>query len=154
MNEIQVFSLLLIWTRSGQTVKFPVKWGTVTLIWGGYHHPWFTQGPACCLFGAIHYLNQCCLAVFITIPTEVISAKFQSKYKWVLSSKSGFPQLLKNHWNSDLLQDHWKIIEFHEKFLKFVRMTKSWKNHWILDQSLMEKSLNSEIDVVLTNHLG
>ena len=55
---------------------------------------------------------------------------------------TGFPQLLKNHWNSDLFQDHGKIIEFHEKFLKFVKMKKSWKNHWILDQLLMEKLLN------------
>ena len=81
------------------------------------------------------------------------------QYSWFMidlrsNTLTGFPQLLKNHWNSDLLQDHWKIIEFHEKFLKFVRMTKSWKNHWILDQSLMEKSVNAEIDVVLTNHLG
>ena len=53
-------------------------------------------------------------------------------------SKAGFPQLLKNHWNSDLFQDHGKIIEFHEKFVK---MQKSWKIQWILDQSLMEKSL-------------
>ena len=65
----------------------------------------------------------------------------------------GFPQLLKNHWNSDLFQDHGKIIELHEKFLKFVKMRKSWKNHWILDQLLMEKSLNSEIDIVLTNYI-
>ena len=67
---------------------------------------------------------------------------------------TGFPQLLKNHWNSDLFQDHGKIIEFHEKLLKFVEMKKSWKNHWILDQSLMEKSLNSEIGIVLTNYMG
>ena len=66
----------------------------------------------------------------------------------------GFPQLLKNHWNSDLFQDHGKIIEFHEKFLKFVNIEKSWKNHLILDQLLMEKSLNSEIDIVLTNYMG
>ena len=69
-------------------------------------------------------------------------------------SKTGFPQLLKNHWNSDLFQDHGKIINFHEKFLKFVKMKKSWKNHWILDQLIMEKSLNSEIDIVLTNNMG
>ena len=37
---------------------------------------------------------------------------------------SGFPQLLKNHWNSDLFQDHGKIIEFWISY--------SWKNHWIL----------------------
>ena len=67
---------------------------------------------------------------------------------------AGFPQLLKNHWNSDLFQDHGKIIEFHEKFLKFGEMKKSGNNHWILDQSLMEKSLNSEIDIVLTNYMG
>ena len=66
---------------------------------------------------------------------------------------TGFPQLLKNHWNSDLFQDHGKIIEFYEKFLKFVKMKKSWKNHWISDQLLMEKSLNSEIDIVLTKHI-
>ena len=52
---------------------------------------------------------------------------------------TGFPQLLKNHLNSDLFQDHGKIIEFHEKFLKFVKM---------------EKSLNSEIDIVLTYYMG
>ena len=40
---------------------------------------------------------------------------------------AGFPQLLKNHWNMDLFQDHGKIIEFHEKFLKFVEMKKPWK---------------------------
>ena len=34
---------------------------------------------------------------------------------------TGFPQLLKNHLNSDLFQDHGKIIEFHEKLLKFVK---------------------------------
>ena len=39
--------------------------------------------------------------------------------------------LLKNHWNSDLFQDHVKIIEFQEKLLKFVKMKK-----------IMEKSLN------------
>ena len=62
----------------------------------------------------------------------------------------GFPQLLKIHWNSDLFQDHGKIIEFHEKFLKFVKMEK----YWIWDQLLMEKSWNSEIDIVLTNYRG
>ena len=67
---------------------------------------------------------------------------------------TGFPQILKNHWNSYLFQDHGKIIEFHEKLLKFAKMKKSWKNHWILDQLLMEKSLNSEIDIVLTDYLG
>ena len=67
---------------------------------------------------------------------------------------TGFPQLLKNHWNSDLFQDHGKVIEFHEKFLKFLKMKKSWKNHWILNQLLMEKSLNSEIDIVLTYYMG
>ena len=67
---------------------------------------------------------------------------------------SGFPQLLKNHWNSDLCQDHGKIIEFHEKLLKFVEMNKSLKNHWILDHSVMEKSLNSKIEIVLTNYMG
>ena len=60
---------------------------------------------------------------------------------------TGFPQLLKNHLNSDLFQDHGKIIEFHEKLLKFV------KNHWILDQLLMEISLNSETDKFLTNYI-
>ena len=65
---------------------------------------------------------------------------------------AGFPQLLKNHWNSDLFQDHGKIIEFHEKLLKFVKMKKSWKNPWILEQLLMEKSLNYEIDMFLTNY--
>ena len=64
---------------------------------------------------------------------------------------TGFPQLLKNHWNSYLFQDHWKIIEFHEKFVKFVKMRKSSKK-W--DQLLKEKSLNSEIDMVLTNDMG
>ena len=64
---------------------------------------------------------------------------------------TGFPQLLKNHLNSDLFQDHGKIIEFHEKLLKFVK--KSCKNHWILDQLLMEKSLNSETDKFLTNYI-
>ena len=71
-----------------------------------------------------------------------------------LAHFTGFPQLLKNHWNSDLFQDHEKIIEFHEKFLKFVKMKKSWKNHWILNQLLMEKSLNSETDIVLTYYMG
>ena len=42
-------------------------------------------------------------------------------------------------------------VQCNEKFLKFVKLRKSWKNHWILDQLLMEKSLNSEIDIVLTN---
>ena len=69
-------------------------------------------------------------------------------------ASAGFPQLLKIHWNSDLFQDHGKIIEFHEKFLKFVKMKKSWKNHWILDKLVMEKSWNSEIDIVLTNYKG
>ena len=73
---------------------------------------------------------------------------------WAVSVVLGFPQLLKNHWNSDLFQDHGKIIEFYEKFLKFVKMKKSWKNHWISDQLLMEKSLNSEIDMVLSNYMG
>ena len=67
---------------------------------------------------------------------------------------SGFPQLLQNHWNSDLFQDHGKIIEFHENFLQFIKIKESWKNHWLLDQLLMEKSLNCEIDVVLTNYMG
>ena len=67
---------------------------------------------------------------------------------------SGFPQLLKNHWNLDQFEDHGKIIKFHKKFLKFVKMKKSWKNHWILGQLLMEKSLNSEIDIVSTNYMG
>ena len=73
-----------------------------------------------------------------------------------IHTQSGFPHLLKNHWNSDLFQDHGKIIEFHEKFLKFVKMKKSGENHWILDQLLMEKwkSLNSQIDIVLTNYMG
>ena len=31
---------------------------------------------------------------------------------------------------------------------------KSWKSNWILDQLLMEKSLNSEKDIVLTNYMG
>ena len=73
-------------------------------------------------------------------------------------STPGFPQLLKNHWNSDLFQDHGKIIEFHEMILKFVKMKKSWKNHGILDQLLMEKSLNSYMDhlliPVITLHLS
>ena len=72
---------------------------------------------------------------------------------FVLYDNAGFPQLLKNQWNSDLFQDHGKIIEFHEKFLKFVEMKKSWNNHWILDQLLMEKSLNSEIEIVSTNYM-
>ena len=71
-----------------------------------------------------------------------------------ISIYTGFPQLLKNHWNSDLFQDHGKIIEFHKKYLKFVKMKKSWKNQWILDQLLIEKSLNSEINIVLTNYTG
>ena len=74
-------------------------------------------------------------------------------FSLLLGTITGFPQLLKNHWNSDPFQDHGKIIELHEKFLKFVKMRKSWKNHWILDQLLMEKSLNSEIDIVLTNYM-
>ena len=39
-----------------------------------------------------------------------------------------FPQLsagLKSHGNSDLFQDHGKIIEFYEKVLKFDKITKS-----------------------------
>ena len=44
-----------------------------------------------------------------------------------------------------------KIIEFYEKFLKFVKIK---KNHWILDQLLMEKSLNSEIELFLSNYMG
>ena len=70
------------------------------------------------------------------------------------TSGTGFPQLLKNHWNSGLFQDHGKIFEFHEKFLEFIKIKESWKNHWIFYQLLMEKSLNSEIDVVLTNYMG
>ena len=35
----------------------------------------------------------------------------------------GFPQLLKNHWNSDLFQDHEKkIIKFHGKISKVFKM--------------------------------
>ena len=33
-------------------------------------------------------------------------------------------------------------------------MKKSWKNNWILAQLLVEKSLNSEIDIVLTNYMS
>ena len=35
-----------------------------------------------------------------------------------------------------------------------MKSKESCKNHWILDQLLMEKSLNSEIDVVLTTYMG
>ena len=60
----------------------------------------------------------------------------------------------------------WKIIEIQicfkimEKSLNFMKSSyickneKSWKNHWILDQLLMEKTLNSEINIVLTNYMG
>ena len=73
---------------------------------------------------------------------------------WEWKNNSGFPQLLKNHWNLDLSQDHGKIIKFYEWFLKFVEMKTSWKNHWILDQSLMEKSLNSKICIALTSYMS
>ena len=71
---------------------------------------------------------------------------------WIMAQSTAI--VMKNHWNSDLFQDHGKVIEFHEKLLKFVKMKKSWKNHWILDQLLMEKSLNYEIDMFLTNYMG
>ena len=60
---------------------------------------------------------------------------------------AGFPQLLKNHWNSDLFQDHGKTIEFQENLLKFAKNEKKswkiielwsshpWTNHWILKQT-------------------
>ena len=56
----------------------------------------------------------------------LIKANIQPMSYWIYSWgpfywHAGFPQLLKNHWNSDLFQDHGKIIEFHEKFLKFVK---------------------------------
>ena len=82
-----------------------------------------------------------------------VSSSFSIKRKKRLRSNTGFPQHLKNHWNSDLFQDHGKIIELQEKFLKFVKMRKSWKNHGILDQLLMEKSFNFDIDIVLTNYI-
>ena len=52
---------------------------------------------------------------------------------------AGFPRLLKHHWNSDLFQDHGKIIEFQEKRLKCVKVKKNMeKNHWILVESFIE----------------
>ena len=52
-----------------------------------------------------------------------------------------------------LFQDNGIIIEFQEKLLKFVKMEKSCKNHWILVQSFMETSQNSEIDIALTYYM-
>ena len=83
--------------------------------------------------------------------SNLYKKKFTRPQSTLIYQQAGFPQLLKNHWNWDLFQDHGKIIEFHEKILKFVEMKKSWKYHWISDQLLMEKSLNCGVDIVLTN---
>ena len=52
-----------------------------------------------------------------------------------------FPNLEKQHWIS------WEVFEM-------CKHDETWKNHWILDQLLKEKSSNSEIDIVSTNHIG
>ena len=58
-----------------------------------------------------------------------VSTALEKSLKFISVSRSW-----ENHWIS------WK-------FLKFVKMKESWKNHSISDQSLMEKLLNSEIDI-------
>ena len=48
----------------------------------------------------------------------------------------------------------WKNHSISWKVLEICKNEKIMENHWISDQLLMEKSLNSEIDIVLTNYMG
>ena len=69
---------------------------------------------------------------------------------------------MKNHWDSDLLQYHGKIIELHKKKLKFVKTTRdhgktvkirtsySWENNWISNQT---KCIRNACYIILSNIL-
>ena len=49
------------------------------------------------------------------------------------------------------LSMNWDLME---SFFKFVEMEKSWKNNCILDQPLIEKSTNFEIDIEWTRYIA
>ena len=83
------------------------------------------------------------------LPTNDLHQENQYSKSWNWKCHSGFPQLLKNHWNSYLLEDHGKISEFHKKNLKFVKRKKSWKISEIW-KSFLEKSLIFKSDAELT----
>ena len=71
--------------------------------------------------------NTCLTLIHFNVSCECVIPAWigsSSNITFHVITLLGFPQVSRNPWNSDLLQYHVKINEFHEKYIKFVQMNK------------------------------